>query len=59
MKKIEKIKIPDAEYIGIYAIRNKRNGKYYIGSASNITARLEQHEVEIRLRKGINKKNER
>lgn len=54
--KIVKIPIPAAEHIGVYAIRNKRSGKVYIGSASNISARLEQHEAEIRLRNGINMK---
>ena len=43
---IKKLDFPKVEKIGIYAIRNKKNNKYYIGAASNIAARLEKHEVE-------------
>lgn len=42
--------IPKIEKIGIYAVHNKINDKYYIGSAFNVYSRLLQHERDLRLR---------
>jgi len=36
------------EQAGIYAIRNRRNGKVYIGSASNISKRWSRHRKDLR-----------
>jgi group I intron endonuclease len=33
---------------GIYAIRNRRNGKLYVGSASNISKRWSRHRKDLR-----------
>lgn len=37
------IHVPDTRKVGIYAIHNKINNKYYIGSSSNINARMKSH----------------
>lgn len=37
-KKQHIIDVPDVPKIGVYAIRNKKNNKYYVGSSSNIKA---------------------
>ena len=36
------------EQPGIYAIRNRRNGKLYVGSASNISKRWSRHRKDLR-----------
>lgn len=33
---------------GIYAIINKKNGKIYVGSSNNISARIKQHELSFK-----------
>lgn len=33
--------------IGVYRIRNKRNGKFYVGSSIEIEKRLERHRREL------------
>jgi len=48
--------IPLIEKVGIYAIENIKNGKYYIGSATNLYERLLSHSRQIRLHCGINEK---
>ena len=35
--------IPQVQKIGIYAIRNKSNNKYYIGSSVNVYNRMLTH----------------
>lgn len=42
-KKQHIIDVPDVPKIGVYAIRNKKNNKYYVGSSSNIKARMKTH----------------
>lgn len=37
--------IPEVQKVGIYAIHNKRNGKYYIGSSTNVYKRLKKHNL--------------
>lgn len=46
--------VPEIQKIGVYAIHNTKNGKYYIGSTVNITNRLCMHSRDIRLHGGIN-----
>lgn len=48
------IDIPDVHKIGVYAIRNKKNGKNYIGSSVNIYDRLEMHRRNIEKLNPIN-----
>lgn len=56
METYEIVDIPEIERPGIYAIHNKCNNKYYIGSAINLYHRLSQHWCEIRCCQGINLK---
>lgn len=58
MRTYEIVDIPEIEKPGIYAIHNKANGKYYIGSAKNLYHRLSQHWCEIQCCHGINLKME-
>lgn len=46
--------IPQVQKIGIYAIHNKNNGKYYIGSSVNIYSRMLTHARAILHHGGIN-----
>lgn len=39
--------IPKVQKIGIYAIRNKSNNKYYIGSSVNVYNRMLTHAMSI------------
>lgn len=43
MNNAELLKIPECEKIGIYAIRNTKNNRMYIGSSKNIKQRTQQH----------------
>lgn len=46
--------IPQVQKIGIYAIRNKSNNKYYIGSSVNVYNRMLTHARSILRNGGIN-----
>ena len=48
--------VPEVQKIGIYAIRNKMNDKYYIGSSVNIYFRMLTHARNIIRFCGINAK---
>lgn len=48
--------VPEVQKIGIYAIRNKTNDKYYIGSSVNIYSRMITHARNIIRFCGINAK---
>lgn len=37
--------IPEVQKIGVYAIHNKANNKYYIGSSCNIYSRMKYHNI--------------
>lgn len=41
--------------IGIYCIKNKINGKVYIGSSNNIERRFKRHKTELNTKKHSNK----
>lgn len=45
--------------IGIYCIKNKTNGKVYIGSSNNIERRFRRHKTELNTKKHSNKYLER
>lgn len=49
-------KIPEVQEIGIYAIRNKTNDKYYIGSSVNVYFRMLTHARNLIKFYGINAK---
>ena len=54
-KKAEKVfSIPQVQKIGIYAIHNKANGKFYIGSSVNVYNRMLTHARSILRNGGIN-----
>ena len=53
--KIKQISIPEVQKIGVYAIRNKANNKYYIGSSVNVYNRLKQQKSNI-INYGLNLK---
>ena len=55
-KKQHIIEVPDVPKIGVYAIRNKKNNKYYIGSSSNIKARMKTHRSNLERLYGSNTK---
>ncbi|MBQ8011687.1 MAG: GIY-YIG nuclease family protein, partial [Oscillospiraceae bacterium] len=48
--------IPEIEKIGVYAIRNARTNRYYVGSTVNIYNRFLLHSRDIRKAGGINRK---
>lgn len=48
MAKIENVTIPEVRKIGVYAIHNKKNGKYYIGSSVNVYKRMKQQKTAIK-----------
>ena len=48
MAKIDKVIIPEVQKIGVYAIHNKKNGKYYIGSSINVFKRMKQQKRAIK-----------
>ena len=41
--------------IGIYCIKNKINGKVYIGSSNNIERRFKRHKTELNTKRHSNK----
>ena len=55
MARIDKVKIPEIQKIGIYAIHNKENEKYYIGSSVNVFKRMKQQKSAIK-NYGLNSK---
>lgn len=55
-KKQHIIQVPDVSKIGVYAIRNKANNKYYIGSSSNIKCRMKTHRSNLEKLYGSNTK---
>lgn len=48
--------MPDVKKVGVYAIHNIRNGKYYVGSSVNISSRMKSHRSNIEALKGCNLK---
>ena len=50
------IQVPDVKRVGVYAIHNTRNGKYYVGSSVNINSRMKSHRSNIESLKGCNLK---
>lgn len=48
--------IYDAEVIGVYAIHNKKNNKFYIGSSTNVKKRQEVHKTKMMRLDAINSK---
>lgn len=48
--------VQDIEAIGVYAIHNKKNDKYYIGSSTNIKVRQEMHKTKMMRLDAINSK---
>ena len=50
----ELFSIPQVQKVGIYAIHNKKSGKYYIGSSVNIYSRMLAHARAILHHGGIN-----
>lgn len=48
------IQVPNVQKVGIYAIRNKVNNKYYIGSSVNVNARMKSHRSNIEKLNGSN-----
>lgn len=41
------IEIPEVRKVGVYAIHNKENNKYYVGSSTNIYNRMKTHRKNI------------
>ena len=54
--KNHKIEVPSVKKVGVYAIRNKRNNKYYVGSSNNIETRMKTHRSNLENGRGINGK---
>ena len=50
------IEVPDVEAVGVYAIHNKKNDKYYIGSSVNVKTRLKTHQRNMEKLQGSNLK---
>ena len=50
----ELFSIPQVQKVGIYAIYNKKSGKYYIGSSINVYSRMLTHARAILHHGGIN-----
>lgn len=50
--------VPSVSKVGIYAIHNKKNNKYYIGSSVNIENRMKSHRSNLERKRGLNKKIE-
>ena len=50
------INVPDVEAVGVYAIHNKKNDKYYIGSSVNVKTRLKTHQRNMEKLQGSNLK---
>ncbi len=46
---------PKYHYAGVYMIKNKRNGKVYIGSSENIEKRIYEHRLNLENGKHHNK----
>lgn len=52
---MNKYRVPEIQKIGVYAIHNKKNGKYYIGSSINVYNRMLCHARRMKNRKiGVN-----
>ena len=41
------LEIPEVRKVGVYAIHNKENNKYYVGSSTNIYNRMKTHRKNI------------
>ena len=54
--KLHELIVPEVKKVGVYAIRNKRTNKYYIGSSTNIEARMKSHRSNLERKRGLNKK---
>ena len=50
------ISVPNVKKIGVYAIHNISNDKYYVGSSVNINARMKTHRSNIEKLNGSNLK---
>lgn len=50
------IEIPEVRKVGVYAIHNKENNKYYVGSSTNIYNRMKTHRKNIENMIGSNLK---
>ena len=50
------IEVPDVEAVGVYAIHNRKNDKYYVGSSVNIKTRLKTHLRNMEKLQGSNLK---
>lgn len=50
------IEVPDVEAVRVYAIHNKKNDKYYIGSSVNVKTRLKTHQRNMEKLQGSNLK---
>ena len=50
------IEVPDVEAVGVYAIHNRKNDKYYVGSSVNIKTRLKTHQRNMEKLQGSNLK---
>ena len=50
------IQVPDVKKVGVYAIYNKFNDKYYVGSSVNINSRMKSHRSNIEKLNGSNLK---
>lgn len=54
--KEHEIQVPNVKKVGVYAIHNNRNNKYYVGSSVNINNRMKSHRSNIESLKGCNLK---
>lgn len=50
------INVPDVQAVGVYAIHNKKNNKYYVGSSVNVKTRLKTHQRNMEKLQGSNLK---
>lgn len=49
MKRIDNNRIPKGfEIAGVYIIKNRKNGKFYIGSSQNVEERITAHKFALR-----------
>lgn len=56
MKHFDLDEIPEIQKVGVYAIRNKINDKYYIGSTTNLYHRFSLYFRDFNKNLGINRK---
>lgn len=56
MQHYELSDLPDIQKVGVYAIHNKRNDRYYIGSTKNLYHRFMLHMRALRHLEGVNRK---